>query len=252
MELAGNLVPADPNPNLPFGTICVASGELARYPSFCDSLVHVLKPKGTSVEWSCGLHVAANFNACIRRMVGEWVWILGDDHEFEPTALIRLLEHDLDVVVPLCVRRQPPFIPVLFKEAKDDTPEGQFPPHYWHQLPAHGLHEVYTAGSAGMLIRKRVLDAIGDPWFEMGQMGRDLANEDTHFCQKVQKAGFKIYADTDVQLGHWTPMALWPARLESGAWTVGIDMGQNVKIVLPPQSLEVLAGTIKGEAKGRQ
>mgnify|MGYP006866180342 CR=1 FL=1 len=44
----------------------------------------------------------------------EWAWIMGDDHEFANVALIELLNTQVDIVVPLVVRRQPPFIPVLF------------------------------------------------------------------------------------------------------------------------------------------
>ena len=253
MELAANIVPEYVNPNHPPGAICIASGELSRYPSFPSSLINLLRPQGTTIEWHCGLNVAANFNAGVRRMMAnpalQWAWIMGDDHEFEPTTLLRLLNREVDVVVPLCVRRQPPFIPVLFKEPENDTPLGQFPPHHWHQIPSHGLHEVYTAGSAGMLIRRHVLEKIADPWFELGRMGKDLSNEDTYFCQKAQQAGARIYADTDVQLGHWTPMAMWPARTESGVWAVGLDLGQNIKVVLPPAFLRKLVEQVKEESK---
>jgi hypothetical protein len=216
-------------------------------------MFNVLRPKGTRIEYHCGLNVAANFNAGIRRMMADpelqWAWIMGDDHEFEQTTLLRLLDREVDIIVPLVVRRQAPFIPVLFREPVDDTPVGQFPPHHWHELPSHGLYEVHTAGSAGMLIRRTVFETLDDPWFEMGRMGKDLSNEDTHFCLKAQEAGFKIYADTDVQMGHWTPMSLWPARTASGAWTVGIDMGQGVRVVMPPQSLVTMVQTTKEESK---
>ena len=100
-----------------------------------------------------------------------------------------------------------------------------------------------------MLIRRHVLEQMSDPWFEMGKMGKDLSNEDTHFCLKVQQLGYKIYADTDVQLGHWTPMSLWPARTATGEWTVGVDMGQGVRIQLPPRSLVTMVQTTKEESK---
>ncbi len=243
-----NVIPATCPPDLPPGTICVASGELSRYPSFPSSLVNLLRPPGTTIEWHCGLNVAANFNAGIRAMVGEWVWIMGDDHEFEPTTLLRLLQRDVDMIVPLVVRRQPPFIPVLFKEPTSDTPLGQFPPHWWHELPPHGLVEVHTAGSAGMLIRKHVLEAMDDPWFELGQMGRDVTNEDTYFCKKAREKGFTIYADMDVQMHHWTPMALIPVRTAQG-WTVGMKIGNDLTVALPPKQLEVWGSTIQEDTK---
>ena len=243
-----NIIPDQIRGNHPPGTICVASGELARYPAFADSLVQLLRPKGTTIQWNCGLNVAANFNKGMRDRVGEWVWIMGDDHEFEPTTLLRLLDRDLDIVVPLVVRRQPPFIPVLFKEPEADTPHGQFPPHWWHTLPPHGLFEVFTAGSAGMLIRRSVIEKLDDPWFETGHMGRDCTNEDTYFCKKAQAAGFRIFADLDVQMMHWTPMALVPLRTKNG-WTVGMKIGNDLVVALPPEQLIEWGSSIKENTK---
>ena len=247
-----NIIPDSCRPDHPPGVICVASGELSRYPSFADSMIQLLRPRGTHVMWNCGLNVAANFNLAIRSMLAnplyQWAWIMGDDHEFDPTTLLRLLDREQDILVPLVVRRQPPFIPVLFKEEQPDTPYGQFPPHWWHEIPAHGLHEVHVAGSAGMLIRRNVLESMEDPWFEAGRMGRDLTNEDTWFCKKAQQLGFRIFADCDVQMYHWTPMALVPLRTPKG-WTVGIKIGNDLTVSLPHAILEVWGGHIKEETK---
>lgn len=237
----------------PPGAICIASGELARYPHFTNSMLNVLRPKGTVVHMGIGLNVAANFNQGVRRMLEadhlQWVWIMGDDHEFDPSTLLHLLDRDLDIVVPLVVRRQPPFIPVLFKEPEADTPLGQFPPYHWHQLPAGGLLSVHTAGSAGMLIRRHVMEELTDPWFEMGKMGQDLTNEDTYFCQKAQQAGFNIYADLDVTMDHWTPVSFRPVKTETGVWTVALNLGGNIQVQLPPSLLTELVHTIKESTK---
>src|SRR5262249_50083782 len=97
------------NSTHPPGAICVASAELARYPHFTPSMLNCRRSKGTTIEYHIGLNVAANFNAGVRRMLAnpalQWAWIMGDDHEFDPTTLLRLLDHELDIVVPLVVRR---------------------------------------------------------------------------------------------------------------------------------------------------
>jgi hypothetical protein len=242
MIIEGNARPESYSPQ-PKGVVCIASGELSRYPAFCDSMINLKMPPGSTVKWNVGLNVAANFNMGIREGLkegAEWVWIMGDDHEFEPDALLRLLEREVDILVPLVVRRQPPFITVLFKKPEADTEHGLFPPIYWRELPEHGLvgpeHGLYTCGSAGMLIRKRVLDAMDDPWFEAGQHGKEYTFEDTYFCVKAQKAGFSIYADTDVQIDHWTPMSLRPIRHE-GAWHVAVNIADSVQAVLPKRAL---------------
>ncbi len=239
----------------PPGSILVASSDLQRYPGFTISLLHLQRPEGTDVIWNAGLNPAANFNGCIRRMpaTSEWAWIMGDDHILPPDCLIKLLDRDVDVVVPLCVRRQPPFIPVLFKEQREDSPLGQFPPLSWGEIPSSGLHEVFAVGSAGMLIRRRVLEAIQDPWFEVGQMATDRGDEDTHFCLKVRQAGFKIHFDTSVVIGHMTPICLWPAQNPDGSWTVSLDLGKymdgsSIRANLPSTWLNGVLERVKENA----
>ncbi len=223
----------------PPGTIVVASGELARYTGFTVSLLHLLRPRGTEWRFQVGLNVAQNCNMGIRAMVGEWVWIMGDDHVFAPDTLARLLAHEVDVVVPLCVRRKPPFIPLAFNQPLPGDPPWKFPPWKWSQLPAEGgLHRIYVAGSAGMLIRRSVLDKIGDPWFEVGQQSSEQLNEDSYFCVKLAKAGIPLYVDLDTHIGHLTTCALWPARRPDGQWTVEVKFDQVTTMQLPPGAAE--------------
>lgn len=214
--------------------IIVASGDLSRYPAFNVCLWKTWRPHGSDLFWQEGLNPSANFNECIRRIPkelpdAEWVWILGDDHAWYPDTLVKLLEHaiaaNVDVLVPRVVRRRPPLMPVLFK-ATYHTPgmKAAYDVWEWSELPRTGLHEVYTAGSAGMLVRRTVLDKIGDPWFESGQLGTEVHNEDTHFCLKVQRAGFRIFADMDVSMDHITPCTLRSVLTEKG-WVVQVDIG---------------------------
>lgn len=239
MLIQGNERPEYFNPDHPAGAICIASGELSRYPSFPHALVNLYRPKGTTIQWNCGLNVAANFNMGVREGLeagAQWVWIMGDDHEFEQDVLLRLLERNVDILVPVVIRRQPPFIPVLFKKPQDDTPFGQFPPYHWSELPQHGLHEVHACGNAGMLIRRHVLEAMTDPWFETGCMGKEYANEDVYFCTKAHQAGFRIFADMDVQMDHWTPVSVRPVR-HHGQWAVAINLSATAQALLTSQSL---------------
>ena len=86
MELVPNVVPEEGRADHPPGAICIASGELSRYPSFPSSLVNLLRPKGTTIEWHCGLNVAANFNAGIRRMLANPALQLGRRSTQQPAA----------------------------------------------------------------------------------------------------------------------------------------------------------------------
>ena len=95
-----------------------------------------------------------------------------------------------------------------------------------------GLMEVFVAGSGGMLVRRHVLDAVGWPkdapwnerhWFEYEQ-GEHL-NEDFVFCRKVREAGFKIWCDVEVQMGHRGMMTAWPLPNDDGTWSLGLNLG---------------------------
>ena len=221
------------------GTIIVASGDLARYPGFTVSLLHLLRPPGTAWRFQVGLNVAASLNQGIRDMTGEWVWIMGDDHILPPDTLARLLQHNKDVIVPVCVRRKPPFVPVIFKEPREGDPEWKFPPWKWSELPASGgVHRIHVAGSAGMLIRRHVLEKVGDPWFEVGQQDSQQLNEDSYFCTKLAKLGIPLHVDLDTWIGHITPSVLWPARNKDGTWTVEIRFDKNMSMILPPGAAE--------------
>jgi len=64
--------------------------------------------------------------------------------------------------------------------------------------PEQGLVEVDAVGSGIIYIKRKVLDTIGSPWFfyEMG------VGEDVNFCKVAKELGFKIFVDTDINVGH--------------------------------------------------
>jgi hypothetical protein len=204
---------------IPPGTIAIVSAdELARYHYFTLSVMNVAMPQGSRVVWCKGPSVVDNLNGCIATMKGDWLWILGDDHQFEPDILrlllTRMYDRDLDVLAPLCLMRAYPFAPVIYDERNEEG---------FHPLDLSGvdrgqpLVEVAGAGTAGMLIRYRVLAAMGDPVFRHGSVkGREgeiteALAEDLVFCDEARDYGFKIHADLSVKLGHVTTSVVWPA-----------------------------------------
>jgi len=163
--------------------------------------------------------VTENINAAIRQMRkhDKWLWILGDDHVWPNDCLLNLLntleEHpEIDILVPLVVKRNPPWHLVIFHDAGTYSPDTvhanggdasgypQWKPYTWDEVPPCGVFEIDAAGSAGMLIKKEVLDKIGDPWF--ASTDGVFLNEDVMFCTKAKEAGFKIYATADMTMGH--------------------------------------------------
>jgi hypothetical protein len=203
------------------GTIGVISGELARFSDFSIALLHLQKPVGTRLVWAKGADVTGNCNTLVRGMVGDWLWILGDDHVFDPGLLVRLLAHDVDVVVPLCMKRTAPYDPVVYS---GETEDGH---HVVADLPESGLVPIHAAGNAGMLIRRHVIEALEEPVFESNR-GQ---NEDLTFCRKAREAGFGIFCDVDAPLGHVGIVEVWPQRDEHGlSVRLGLGNGQDVTL----------------------
>lgn len=188
---------------IPHGTIVLPSGETPRHHAFFVSLMALLEYTGARLRWNAGLDIAWNCNDALRRREGEWVWIIGDDHTFPPDIIERLWANGADVVVPLVLQRNHPHRTVLYNA--DGSPY-EFDPKTRVPFP------VALAGSAGMLVREHVLTAIGDPWFRIA--GTERQSEDIGFCQAVNRAGFRIYCDPNVTMGHIATVEVWPDRNE--------------------------------------
>lgn len=205
------------------GTIALPTAEIGRFSMFMVSLAGTRQPEHTHLSVMASASVTENLNQIIRtlRDEDEWVWILGDDHVWENDCLMRILHAldetpDADIIVPLVAKRNPPWHLVVFQEAgiyDDGLPRWR--PLAWEEIPERGVFEIDAAGSAGMLIRRHVLDAVGDPWFESS--GGVVLNEDVTFCAKAREHGFRIFATADVTMGHLGIFNVRPLR-RNGRW----------------------------------
>jgi len=213
---------------LPPGVIGVATHYLGRYREFDVCLDKIIAPNRTDVRWNMGVNIAMGYNNSVRVMLKEglqWTWILGDDHTFNSDILVNLLNRNVDVVVPLCLRRQKPFYPVLHS-----SPASGFKPMKekgWEFLKGkRGMVDLgnLTCGNAGMLIRRSVLEKMSEPWFEVGQINSEYGSTDLYFCKKLYDQGFKIYLDTDNRLGHITHVITLPVRGPDG------ELGPDLRV----------------------
>lgn len=166
-------------------------------------------PPGCSIAWNQGPDIAFNINEGIARGVGEWVWIVGDDHTFDADIIPRLWAHTVPVVAPFVVRRSMPHPTVMY----DDDLKSIKPADL-----QRGLMKVGYVGGAGMLIRRQVIDKIPRPWFQ--NRGTERQGEDLFFCEKVREAGMSIYVDLDTLMGHITTIEVWPKFMPDKGWAV--------------------------------
>ena len=223
------------------GVVGLVGGELARYHAFtaCFTALHV--PPRTEAYTGLGYDVGYNRNAVIERLKKEgpdhdWVQIWDDDHMFDADVLLRLLDHmygedgktdtPIDVIVPLYAQRVPPCHPCIFKQENED---GSFSIFLWRDLEGKdGAIPVVSAGAGGIVIKRKVVEALQDPWFErQGKVG-----EDHLFCKKAREAGFGVYAALDVPIDHLTTNIVRPHRDEQGRWCGAVDVGKNTVLQL--------------------
>jgi len=213
----------------PPGAVGITSGELTRYAEFSISMLKLRVPRGTRFVWTRGVGIAGNCNEIIRKTLAftepraEWMWLMGDDHTFSPDLLLQLLDRDVPIVTPLCAFRTPPFNPHLYAFAPPDDPI-PFRMLPWSAVPHTGLHKVDATGSAGMLMRRSVMETLTDPWFEVGRTAPDALGEDLWLCKKLRDAGIPLALDCDHRLGHQTTVTVVPRPDECG---VDIDFGKG-------------------------
>lgn len=226
---------AKPKPKKhPPGTVVALASETGRYTRFavCMQALSFNIPAGTAVKWMLGSDISESRNQACDEIEGEWVWFIDDDHAFREDVLLRLLDRDVDIVTPICLRRSNPFLPV---PAENDT---------FLRLSDHRpdeLVEVQHAGSSGMLVRKRVLDALEPPYFELGHREGDgnRVSEDVSFCRKAQAAGFKVHVDMSVRLGHITTAIVWPVWSEEhDRWLTGFTVADGAQLYIEPVEID--------------
>lgn len=201
----------------PPGAVCLITGDLLRYQPAMLSVVQLRVPAGSALVPMAGMLVAYNINSALTGMMAnpdlEWAWLMGDDHTFRPDILMKLLDRNVDVVVPLCLNRTPPFSPTIAVASERMK--------RLDELPDSGLYKLAeneTTGDAGMLIRRSALEATGPDWYGKRKSGGHNS-EDREFVEKIKLAGIDVHVDLDNPIGHMTPLELWPALAE-GKWQV--------------------------------
>jgi hypothetical protein len=250
-DLAAHMATAsvDPSPvGVTPGTVGVITGELLRYSAFWRSVASLEKPPGSAFAQKSGLSIVENRNHLANDLHGDWLFCLDDDLVLPPRTLTRLLAHlehgPFDVVAAHSLRRNPPFDALVYLDGVD-SPDCR----PWAPDGRTGLLEIAACGLGGVLIHRRVFDALERPYFRMGQIHPEHFHEDVEFCQRVRAAGFRIAVDLDTPVGHVTPMAVWPARDQDGAHCVALaGVGGEIVPVAAASlaNLQVRPGLIGG------
>lgn len=156
-----------------------------------------------------GANIARNRNIGVenaKEAGADWLFFVDDDMVFDPDAIDRLVKHRLDVVSGLCVRKTWPYSPTIHHWVEDvkryRTPDN---------IELGRLIECDGTGTAFLLINMRVFNKLEPPYFCFPARHGRVLGEDLYFCEIVKKAGYKIYVDTGVIIGH---LGLYPFTIE--------------------------------------
>jgi GT2 family glycosyltransferase len=179
--------------------------------------------------------IAHNRNDLIRQALNDGVSHLiqlDTDQEYPSDFIIKLARHAAKgkhMVVAPVHRRYEPFELIMLRGAPDtyyNVPEAE--------KYSGDLVEIDAAGSGCVMFSLLAALEIDDPWFELmptpkgDQMGEDIA-----FCSKMRAKGFRIYADTSIEIGHIAEIIInrefheiWK-RLNKNFMNGGHDNGRN-------------------------
>lgn len=163
-----------------------------------------------AIKWKSEQFRARNaiVKAALQNSV-DYVWMLDDDHILDigrsrgatsaydlPIKLAKHLEANpkIGVVGALYFQRGGDYAPVIMQESREDAR----PYFLTHPEIAHGMQRVDVTGGGCMMIRASVFDKIGEPWFAPEhEWGTDV-----QLCKQVRAAGFEVWCDTALEIGH--------------------------------------------------
>ena len=142
----------------------------------------------------------------------DYIFMLDDDHVIDtdktlgPTSkydflvnLAKRMEADptIGIIGGLYYQRGGDYYPVVMHEHKGEV--------YFltHNEITRRMQRVAVTGGGCMLIRREVFDKIESPWFEPEQQTNGPSRgTDIQICRKAEAAGFSVWCDTSVELGH--------------------------------------------------
>lgn len=171
-----------------------------------------------------GNQIARQRNMAVEQMVGDWVFFLDADAVPPRTdVLLDLVSSGAGIVSGVALERWPPFhVGATSLETGEKL--------LLKDLPVSGPLEVATVGTGCLLIRREVFTAMDPPWFRCGQIDPQYLTEDTEFCFRAAKAGFRIVLHCGVRIGHLATGVLWPGRNGQRwiEWRGPVDVRESV------------------------
>ena len=135
------------------------------------------------------------------------MWI-DSDIIFKREHFDSLLKYDLDIISGIYMMKGNKYFATVKKWDEEYLKEhGAFQFLTEKDIQGHkGFMEVDYTGFGFILIKRHVHEALKYPWFRpvWHQIGpcKDFSSEDSSICKLIKDAGFQIYVDPRIRVGH--------------------------------------------------
>lgn len=228
--------------------IAVTTGEYARRADFYDYHHMLTKPPNAMVILNHDRSPAKGRNMCIDAAIEHdctHILLVDDDMAYKPEALLKLLEHDKDIVSGLYLSGAYPHQAIVFDIADEDG--SAFPIYLVDNLK--GLIPIVAAGLGFVLIKTSIFEKLEKPYVRLGELNSEEWCDDIGFFKRVREAGIQSYCDLEVMVGHMKSMIVWPNRNEKGQWMTGYDTNGTGAINTPQIAPDYKYEFVPGESE---
>jgi len=176
--------------------------------SFFYSFVLMEKPSFTFIHADNG-HLDTLRNDIIEKALQMGVTSLlfmDVDQVYPVDTVTKLLSHKLPIVGGKVNRRYPPFDPIMMRI----TDAGYQP---IEDYEPGSLISVDATGTGCILYDMNIFRNLPYPWFRFQKNPANgmIIGEDIGLCQDLKAAGYEIYVDTSVEIGHLATMIITEA-----------------------------------------
>lgn len=126
----------------------------------------------------------------------EYTFCVDSDISFDPDTLVKMLNHNVDMVSGVYRQRLPNNIVEIYDYQLKNMPI--------ENVMSSNFHEIGACGFGCVLINNRIIKGMEYPHFVyMSALDhKDTFSEDIYFCKKAREKGYKIYVDSTIICGH--------------------------------------------------
>lgn len=172
-------------------------------PKTVASLIQLNTPKETGWAFVGNSLVYDARNDCCDMVLKEdydYLLFIDADMIFPEDSIKRLINLDADVATAVYYARSGKHQPQVYSKIYPRTNEALQICERFTEVP-DGVFEVEGCGMGLCLIKREVIEAVTKEWYAPFEPLPGLG-EDFSFCYKARERGFKILADSTIEVGH--------------------------------------------------